>query len=326
MGSWSLLVAREGAVTAWPWHLHPGAEQKLGCPTKGIKLRVMRCATFVLMSSTATFTIFNPLSSQQPSATRSSLFLSPGRLAETRGSVGASGPSTTWNYIMAWESMPSHQPWRTPGSVQWPERSSLDFKSLCLSFAILRMELTLQTGIWGLMGSELSFWVKEGTRRQPLFCQRCLWPRVGTKFRLLTACSEKVAGGARSLLKSEAKYDLWDTSLSWSLSHTKTICSTAGAHLPGQGRRESTDKRSELHRCLLAQCSIVQDFPLNTNPQFTALPQVMPSVPHTAMLCLTRQTTTNSGVKWIRWLELPKPRWQRRSNTEHAADQAPTCK
>ena len=26
-------------------------------------------------------------------------------------------------------------------------------------------------------------------------------------------------------------------------------------------------------RCLLAQCSIVQDFPLNTNPQFTALPQ-----------------------------------------------------
>jgi len=78
----------------------------------------------------------------------------------------------------------------------------------------------------------------------------------------------------------------------------------SGAHLPGQGRRESTDKRSELHRCLLARCSIVQDFPLNTNPQFTALPQVMPSAPHTAMLCLTRQTTTNSGVKWIRWLEL----------------------
>ena len=26
-------------------------------------------------------------------------------------------------------------------------------------------------------------------------------------------------------------------------------------------------------RCLLARCSIVQDFPLNTNPQFTALPQ-----------------------------------------------------
>jgi len=141
-------------------------------------------------------------------------------------------------------------------------------------------------------------------RWETLIGYRCLWPKVGTKFRLLTACSEKAAGGARSLLKFEAKYDLWDTSLSWSLSHTKTICSTAGAHLPGQGRRESTDKRSELHRCLLARCSIVQDFPLNTNPQFTALPQVMPSAPHTAMLCLTRQTTTNSGVKWIRWLEL----------------------
>merc|ERR1712018_408354 len=46
---------------------------------------------------------------------------------------------------------------------------------------------------------------QQPTRRQPLFCQRCLWPKVGTKFRLLTACSEKAAGGARSLLKFEAK-------------------------------------------------------------------------------------------------------------------------
>ena len=100
------------------------------CTFLGIKLRVMRCATFVLMSSTATFTIFNPLrfwkywhaltlswrsfgdlrmllrffyiySSQQPSATRSSLFLSPGRLARTRG-CAVRKISMTWNLTLMW--------------------------------------------------------------------------------------------------------------------------------------------------------------------------------------------------------------------------------
>ena len=101
----------------------------------------------------------------------------------------ALGPSMTWSCIMVWGSMPSPLLWRIPGeslatsgliqaqtgllgSAPWPEKSSLAFKCLCLSFAtlrffyfaalnsryvhykaVLRMEQTLQTGSLGLMGS-----------------------------------------------------------------------------------------------------------------------------------------------------------------------------
>ena len=114
------------------------------------------------------------------------------------------------------------------GSVQWPERSSLDFKSLCLSFAILRSALeksfSLENPIpqdgadfadWdlGTHGIRIEFLSERGNKKTATFLPevdflllrwetligyRCLWPKVGTKFRLLTACSEKAAGGARS--------------------------------------------------------------------------------------------------------------------------------
>ena len=114
------------------------------------------------------------------------------------------------------------------GSVQWPERSSLHFKSLCLSFAILRSALeksfSLENPIpqdgadfadWdlGTHGIRIEFLSERGNKKTATFLPevdflllrwetligyRCLWPKVGTKFRLLTACSEKAAGGARS--------------------------------------------------------------------------------------------------------------------------------
>ena len=114
------------------------------------------------------------------------------------------------------------------GSVQWPERSSLDFKSLCLSFAILRSALEKSFSLenlipqdgadfadWdlGTHGIRIEFLSERGNKKTATFLPeveflllrwetligyRCLWPKVGTKFRLLTACSEKAAGGARS--------------------------------------------------------------------------------------------------------------------------------